>query len=158
VNIVVGVSDAKASRDPEDVLATYSLGSCVGVALYDPAVRVGGLLHFQLPSSSIDPLRAQQNPLMFADTGMERMLAALQSLGAAKSRLKVRLAGAAQMLGDSNLFNIGRRNHASIRKILWQSGLLIEGEDIGGSSPRNMYLTLADGQVMIKASGKTVGL
>ncbi|MGE5609831.1 MAG: chemotaxis protein CheD [Bacillota bacterium] len=155
---MVNVSDAKASRDPQDVLVTYSLGSCIGVALYDPAARIGGLLHFQLPNSGIDPQRAQQHPLMFADTGMESLLNKLHELGAVKSRLKVRLAGAAQMLGDSNLFNIGRRNHASIRKILWQSGLLIEGEDVGGSSPRNMYLNLADGQVMIKAGGKTLSL
>ncbi|HEX2973465.1 MAG TPA: chemotaxis protein CheD, partial [Tepidisphaeraceae bacterium] len=157
-NIVVNVSDAKVSNDPQDVLATYSLGSCIGVTLYDPASRVGGMLHFQLPSSTIDQQRARQNPLMFADTGMASLLAALKSQGAEQKRLKVRLAGAAQMLDDSSLFNIGRRNHAAIRKILWQLGLLIAGEDIGGSAPRNMYLNVADGSVMIKTGSKTVSL
>ena len=158
MTIVVNVSDAKVCNDSQGVLATYSLGSCIGVALYDAAVRAGGLLHFQLPSSSIDPQRAKQNPLMFADTGMECLLDTLARLGASKNRLKVKLAGAAQMLGDSNLFNIGRRNHAAIRKILWQHGLLIEGEDIGGSTPRNMYLNLADGAVVIKTGGKATSL
>jgi chemotaxis protein CheD len=158
VTITVSVSDARASNDPADVLATYSLGSCIGVALYDSAAHIGGLLHFQLPSSTIDPARSVQNPLMFADTGMAHLLAAVEKMGANKRRLKVKLGGAAQMLNDNNLFNIGRRNHAAIRKVLWQHGLLIDGEDIGGNVPRNMYLNLADGSVQIKMAGKTACL
>ena len=56
--IVVDVSDAKISADPGDVLATYSLGSCIGLCLYEPKARVGGMLHFQLPDSKHDPQRA----------------------------------------------------------------------------------------------------
>ncbi len=158
VNIVVGVSDARVTADPADVLVTYSLGSCVGVAVYDRVAVVGGLLHFQLPTSTLDAQRAKENPLMFADTGLAYLLAEVQKLGADKRRLKVNLVGAAQMLGDNNLFNIGRRNHAAIRKVLWQQGLLIEKEDVGGTSPRTMYLNVADGTLQIKATGKTVSL
>jgi len=158
MTIVVNVSDARASNDPADVLATYSLGSCIGVALYDATSRVGGLLHFQLPSSTIDPNRAAQSPLMFADTGMAHLLAQMEKLGAQKRRMKVKLCGGAQMLNDNNLFNIGRRNHAAIRKVLWQQGMLIDGEDVGGNSPRNMYLSLADGTVQVKTAGQTVTL
>ena len=158
MNIVVGVSDARATADPADVLVTYSLGSCIGVTAYDPVAAAGGLLHFQLPTSTLDLQRAKDNPLMFADTGLAHLLISLQQLGADKRRLKINLAGAAQMLGDNNLFNIGRRNHAAIRKILWQHGLLIQHEAIGGTSPRNMYLNLVDGAVQIKTSGNTVSL
>jgi chemotaxis protein CheD len=158
VNIVVNVSDARSSGDPQATIVTYSLGSCIGVTLYDPVARVGGMLHFQLPTSTLDPARAQQNPSMFADTGMEMLLSQLQSLGGQKKRLKVKLAGAAQMLNDNNLFNIGRRNHAAIRKLLWQHGMLIEAEDVGGSTPRTVYLTVGDGAVTIKANGNSTAL
>lgn len=158
MNIVVNVSDAKSSGDPQDTIVTYSLGSCIGVTLYDPIAKVGGMLHFQLPTSTIDPGRAQQNPMMFADTGMAELLAQLQSKGAQKRRLKVKLAGAAQMLNDNNLFNIGRRNHAAIRKLLWQHGMLIEGEDVGGSSPRTVYLCVSDGAVTVKTNGNSSAL
>lgn len=158
MQIVVNISDARVSAKAEDVIVTYSLGSCIGVSLYDPVARVGGMLHYQLPSATIDTERARQNPLMFADTGMEILLNQVTRLGADKRRLKVKLAGAAQMLNDGNLFNIGRRNHAAIRKILWQHGLFVDGEDIGGTTPRTMYLNVADGTVVIKANGKTSNL
>ncbi|MFI5379153.1 MAG: chemotaxis protein CheD [Tepidisphaerales bacterium] len=158
MNVIVSVSDAKTSTDPGDVISTYSLGSCIGVALYDPITNVGGMLHFQLPTSTLDPARAKQHPLMFADTGMECLMHELEGKGAQKRRLKVKLAGAAQILDDHNLFNIGRRNHAAIRKVLWQHGMFVDGEDVGGSTPRNMYLNIADGVVTVKTQGTSINL
>jgi chemotaxis protein CheD len=156
--IVVNVSDMRTSGDPADVLATYSLGSCIAVSAYDPIVRVGGLLHYQLPACDLDRERARTAPLMFADTGIAQLLQTLAAKGAEKRRLKIKIAGAAQMLGDSNLFNIGRRNHAAARKVLWQHGLFIDGEDCGGTVPRNLYLQIADGAVSMKMQGKCVAL
>ena len=154
VTVVINISDAKTSADPQAVLATYSLGSCIAVSVYDPVRRVGGMLHYQLPTSTLDPEKARQRPAMFADSGMELLLQELNALGADKRRLKVTVAGAAQMLNDAGLFNIGKRNHAAIRKILWQHGLFIEAEDVGGTAPRNLYLNIADGAATIKVSGK----
>jgi chemotaxis protein CheD len=128
VTIVVNVSDAKLSDDVEDVIATYSLGSCIAVSLYDPVKKIGGMLHFQLPSSSIDATRAKQLPTMFADTGMDYLLKQMEGLGAQRKRMKVKIAGAAQMLNDAAMFNIGKRNHAAIRKLLWQQGMFIDGK------------------------------
>ena len=70
MNLVVGVSDMKVSDDSDAVLVTYSLGSCIGIAVWDSVVRVGGLLHFMLPDSTIDPAKAKKNPHMFADSGI----------------------------------------------------------------------------------------
>lgn len=158
MQLTVNISDAKVSADPSVVLATYSLGSCIGLTLYDPKAQVGGMLHFQLPTSTIDAQRAQENPLMFADTGFARLLGEVIKTGGQKSRLKVRLAGAAQMLNDSKLFDIGRRNHAAMRKILWQNGMFIEAEHVGGSTPRTMYLAVADGSVTLKIGQETIAL
>ena len=156
MTIVVNVSDAKVSRDPDAVLATYALGSCVGVSLYDAEARVAGLLHFQLPTSTMDARKATANPFMFADSGMDSLLKEMERGGAQKRRMKVRLAGAAQMLNDSGLFNIGRRNHAAIRKVLWQQGMFIESEEIGGATPRTMYLRVADGSLTIKSGTESI--
>ncbi len=155
MTIVVNISDAKLSRDAQDTIVTYSLGSCIGVALYDPVVKVAGMLHFQLPTATLDPERSRQQPMMFADSGMAVLLREMEKYGAQKRRMKVKLAGAAQMWNDGNLFNIGRRNHAAIRKILWQNGMFLDGEDIGGTAPRNLYLNVADGSVVIKMQGMT---
>lgn len=155
MTIVVNISDAKISRDLQDTIVTYSLGSCIGVALYDPVVKLGGMLHFQLPTATLDPDRSKQNPMMFADSGMQVLLREMEKHGAQKRRMKVKLAGAAQMWNDGNLFNIGRRNHAAIRKILWQYGMFVDSEDIGGTAPRNLYLNVGDGSVVIKMQGIT---
>lgn len=155
MTIVVNMSDAKVARDPDATLATYSLGSCIGVSLYDPVAKVGGMLHYQLPAASLDADKAKANPCMFADTGMQYLLDEMARHGADKRRLKVKLAGAAQMLNDNSMFSIGKRNHAAIRKILWQCGLFIDAEHVGGTTPRHLYLGVADGAVTIKAAGES---
>jgi chemotaxis protein CheD len=155
---VVNVSDAKTSRNPGATLLTHALGSCIGVMLYDDGARVAGMLHFQLPSATSHPDRAKENPAMFADTGMAEVLEQMHRLGASREQLRVKIAGGAEMLNDAKLFGIGRRNHAAIRKILWQRGLLMDGEDVGGSKPRTVRMRVADGTVTVKSEGEEVVL
>lgn len=156
MNIVVGVSDMKVSNDPESVLVTYSLGSCIGVAVYDVAARVGGLLHFMLPESSLDPSKAEKNPHMFADTGIPALFKATYALGAAKQRMKVIVVGGAQVLDQAGFFNIGKRNHMAVRKIFWKNNVMVNFEDVGGNSNRTVKLTIRDGKTWLKVSGQGV--
>ena len=60
--LVVGVGDGQVTNDPDHTLVTYALGSCIAVLIHDPLTRVGGLLHFMLPESSIDASKAEKNP------------------------------------------------------------------------------------------------
>ena len=150
---IVHVSDAKVSNDPADVLTTYSLGSCIGVCLYDTVTHIGGMLHYQLPNSTMDPERAKEKPCMFADTGMKILVDKLVSMGVNKKRMQVKIAGGATMDTGPKGFDTGKRNHLAIRKILWKNGMFIDAEDIGGDSPRNMYLNVANGAVTIRSNG-----
>lgn len=151
--VVIDISDAKVSDDPSDVLVTYSLGSCIGVCLYDPAIHVGGMLHYQLPTATMDAERARNKPCMFADTGMALLVNTLLSMGVNKARMKVRLAGGATMVTGPQGFDIGKRNYLAIRKILWNGGMLINAEDVGGASARNLYMDLANGTVTVRSNG-----
>ena len=151
--ITVHVSDTKVSNDPADVLTTHSLGSCIAVCLYDPATHTGGMLHYQLPDSKIDPPVAKNKPFMFADTGMKILVEKLVSMGAEKKRLQIKIAGGASMDTGPKGFDIGKRNYLAIRKILWKGGMFIDAEDIGGYSPRNMYMSIADGAVTVRSNG-----
>ena len=56
--LIVGVADLAVSSNPAVLIVTYSLGSCLGVTIYDPVAKVGGLLHAMLPDSTIDPAKA----------------------------------------------------------------------------------------------------
>jgi len=151
--ILVNIADAKVSNDPRSVLVTYSLGSCIGVCLYDPVVHFGGMLHYQLPDSKMDEAQAGRNPFMFADSGMEVLIEKLLSMGANKNRIQIKIAGAATINIETQKFDIGKRNHLAIRRILWKKGMLLNAEDVGGTSPRHMYLNIADGTVIVRTNG-----
>ncbi len=122
MNQVVGVADMKLSRTASDVLVTYSLGSCVGVTMYEPRARVGGLIHCMLPSSAIDPEKARAKPEMFTDTGLSLLLQKLFEMGAEKKNLVVKVAGASKLLDANGVFRIGERNVAVLRKVLEKIG------------------------------------
>jgi len=147
---VVGISDCKISWDPGDLLVTYALGSCIAVALYDQIDEVGGLLHYMLPDSAEDASKAQQNPFMFADTGIPRLIAGVQSKGAQAARLVVRLAGGAQVLDSQGTFQIGKRNYLAARRILWKAGILIAAEAVGGEVSRTTRLEIATGRMWVR--------
>jgi len=144
----------KVSSNPEDVLVTYSLGSCVGVTLYDPLQKIGGLIHCMLPLSKVDPERAKEVPYMFVDTGLPLMLQTLINMGANKNRIVAKVAGGAVLLDDNGMFRIGERNHIVVRKLLWKNNILISSEDVGGTIARTVYLQINDGKTIIKSAGK----
>ena len=151
--LTVGVGDCKVSNGAESVLATYALGSCIAVAIHDPVAAVGGLLHFMLPESSLNPDKASQNPFMFADTGIPLLFHAAYGLGAEKRRLVVRAAGGAQVMDENGVFNIGKRNHLALRKILWKAGVMIHGEEIGGTTSRTVRLEVSTGRFWVRGPG-----
>jgi chemotaxis protein CheD len=154
MNLIVGVSDMKVSDDIEAVLVTYSLGSCIGVAIYDTAVRVGGLLHYMLPESSLAPPKAEKNPYMFADTGIPALFKAAYKLGAKKQRMKVVVVGGSQVLYQEGFLNIGKRNDMAIRKIFHKNNVIIDYKDMGGNVNRTLRLAVRNGEVIIKTSGQ----
>lgn len=141
------------SDDPEDVLVTYSLGSCIGLSLYDPDACVGGMIHCMLPLSRIDPVKAQASPAMFTDTGVPALLQGMLNRGARKRNLIAKLAGAAKLLDENGTFKIGERNYTVMRKILWKNDILIAAEDVGGTIARTMYLHMGDGRTVLRSGG-----
>ena len=157
-NLVVDIADFAVSNDPSATLITYSLGSCIGVSIWDPNVHVGGMLHYMLPESSLSPEKAKSSPAMFCDTGIPRMFRAAYELGAVKKRLVVKVAGGSLLLDDNGTFNIGKRNYLALRKIFWKNGVMIDGEDVGGSISRTMRLNLTSGEVTLKTRNREVPL
>ena len=151
--IVVGMADCRIADTPEQVLATYALGSCIGLAVHDAAAGVGALLHFMLPDSAIDAGRSRNNPWMFADTGIPMMLERVLARGASKRRITVRAAGGASMMDPQNVFDIGRRNYLAMRKILWRAGVMVHGEAVGGVSSRTVRLEIGSGKFWIQEAG-----
>jgi chemotaxis protein CheD len=153
---VVGIADMAVSADPRDVILTYALGSCLGLCVFDPVANVGGMLHFMLPQGSMSPEKAEQNPLMFADTGIPKLFLASYALGAKKERMIVVVAGGASFgSNDDPELAIGQRNIAMLRKLMWKNGVLLKKHELGGTEPRNMTLDLRNGEVTVGFGGET---
>ena len=84
VVVKVGMADLKIAKQP-DILTTLGLGSCVGIALYDPTIKRGGLAHIMLPDSK--QIKNNENKAKFADTAVNILVEGMIAQGAKKSKL-----------------------------------------------------------------------
>ncbi len=153
--IKAGMADLNICKAP-DMITTLGLGSCIGIALYDPVVKIGGLAHIMLPDSR--QMRNNSNIAKFADTGIEELVRRVVAAGANKRRLVAKIAGGAKMFevnGLSGIGNVGERNAIASREKLKQLGIPLLAEDTGLNFGRTVELYPATGEFYIKAVGKT---
>ena len=155
VKRTVGVAELQVSSAPGEVLVTYALGSCLGICVYDPVARVGGMLHAMLPESSIDPEKAKARPAMFVDTGVPRLFRSCYRLGAVKERMLVKVVGGASSRadGEEDHFQVGKRNFTALRRLLRKNGVRLHAQDVGGGLSRTVSLRLEDGAVVVRTPG-----
>ena len=153
--IKVGMADLNICSAP-DGITTLGLGSCVGVAIRDPAKKVGGLAHVMLPSSK--EIKSNDNIYKFADTGIEELVKRIvRELGANKSRLEAKLAGGAQMFAFQNknmAMRVGDRNVMACEAKLKELGIRVLAKDTGESYGRTVIFYPETGAYVIRAVGK----
>ena len=145
--IVVGLGDLCAATTGE--LVAYSLGSCVGICLYDPTARVSAMAHVVLP---IAPNGAVATPGKFADTAVPALLDALKRHGGERFRVQCKIAGGAAVLalGGGSLPNVGRRNVEAVKAALAKASIRILAEQTGGNLGRTLRLDAATGRVRVR--------
>lgn len=154
--IKVGMADLNICKSP-DMITTLGLGSCIGIALYDPVTKIGGLAHIMLPDST--QMRNNTNIAKFADTGIEELVKRMIAAGANKSRLVAKIAGGAKMFevsGLSAIGNVGERNAQASKEKLKQLGIPLKAEDTGLNYGRTVELYTETGEFHIKSVGKTL--
>jgi chemotaxis protein CheD len=145
----VKVADFAVGRNGDTVITTVGLGSCVAIALYDPATCVGGLAHVLLPSENM--ARDRSNRAKFPSGAVPLLLAKMRELGS-RGAVAARLVGGASMfvsLLPTGGVNIGERNVAASRAALAAAGVPVLAEDVGGDYGRSVYFHLADGRVEV---------
>lgn len=158
--VVIDIADMKVSGNTDEVLVTYALGSCLGIALYDPVKKIAGLAHVMLPEASLENgVSKVKNPLKYVDTGVPRLYRKMYEAGAQKQRIQNAIVGGSQIMDDSGFFNIGKRNYAALRKIFWKNNVLINKKHVGGRINRTVRLDVATGNLFLKLStGETIQL
>ena len=149
VVISVGMADYKTARAP-DLLLTAGLGSCIGICIHDPLLKVGGMAHIMLPTAAIN---MGGNPAKYADTALELLLKEISGMGANRARLKAKMAGGAQMFsfpGKPPVLKIGERNAEAVKQELKKHGIPLLVADVGGSFGRTIYFDVATGELRIR--------
>ncbi len=145
------MADLNVGKAPDHII-TIGLGSCVGLTFYDPVFKIGGMVHYMLPDSTV--INNNSNIAKFADTGILELLKRVTAAGADKRRLVAKIAGGAKMFqvqGTSAIGNIGERNVIAAKTILRQLGIRLVAEDTGLDYGRTVELDFATGDFLIKA-------
>jgi len=152
--IIVGMADLNVCKEPGGILTTLGLGSCVGIALYDPSTKVAGLAHIMLPDST--KLQNNTNIAKFADTAMVKLINDMAKIGANKAKLRAKIAGGAQMFAFNSKnedMRIGDRNVEATLRLLKKFSIPLIAYEVGANYGRTVELFVDDGKFLIKTIG-----
>ncbi len=150
--ITIGIADMKMAKG-EGMLVTYALGSCIGICLHDPVLKLGALIHIMLP---VNMEAGRKNTMKYADTGIRETLKQMEAMGASRSRITAKIAGGAMMFkdGTGSLGNIGQRNIESVKLNLRKEGIHLLKEDVGGSVARTLLFDVNSGLGCVRCYGR----
>ena len=157
--IAVGLGEIRVSRDPDAVLVSFGLGSCVAVCAYDLSARVGGMMHVVLPYCS-NKESARKFPGKYADMGMPTLIREMEDHGAMRTRIRVKLAGGASVIHAATfdgLLDMGQKNVVAVRAALEREGVPVMSFDTGGNRGRSVWMLVGTGAMTVRtAAGATV--
>ena len=147
--VEVGVGEWAVTQHPR-FLMTPALGSCVGLALYDPATKQGGLAHIMLPTPLDTAIEGNHD--RFASRAVPSLVEALSDAGSPRRRLIAKIAGGAAMFkADTTLATVGGRNVAEVKNQLRLLRIPIHAEDTGESHARTVELHLDTGEFLVRS-------
>jgi len=155
--VVVGLGEMQVSNDPNMVLACLGLGSCIGISAYDPVARVGAMVHVALPHGNVAD--CGRSPTKYANTALPSMINQMESKGAVKSRIVIKIAGGAKIIHTvpvGSILDIGDRNITSVKGSAAENKLSIKAEDIRGTLGRSMWLNIDTGVTRLRTSASQV--
>ena len=151
----VGMAEYKICASPQKI-TTLGLGSCLGVVLYDSAVKICGMAHIMMPDSA--KISYKFNRMKFADTCLQDMYRDLLRGGARPAGLIAKLAGGACMFSQNprlDILNIGKQNVEGVHKVLKEWRIPIVSEDVGNTYGRTIEFDTVTGELLIHAA--TIG-
>ena len=149
--ITIGIADMKLAKG-QGMLITYALGSCIGICLHDPLLKLGAMVHIMLP---VNMETNRTNTMKYADTGLRETLRQMEAMGANRTRITAKIAGGAKMFETgAALGNIGQRNIESVHLNLKKEGIRLLKEDVGGSVARTLLFDVNSGLGCVRCYGR----
>ena len=147
-DVAVGMGMAALAVAP--ACLTAIVGSCIGVTIYSPELRLGMLGHIVLPQAK----GRTDYPGKYADTAVNHMQSVLESRGARAGTLVAKIAGGACMFGDGIATQIGATNARAAAAALKAAGIRLACSDVGGVNGRRLSFDLATGELTVQSVGR----
>jgi chemotaxis protein CheD len=148
--VEVQMGKAEVAVAPQRLI-TRGLGSCLGITLWDPVKKIGGMVHPMLPD--FERAKTKTNPSRFVNSGISSLIAELEKRGCRKERLEVKMFGGAHMfsfINTDSVLNVGQKNLEMAHQVFRELGMKILGEDVCGTFGRTVELNCDTGKVLIK--------
>lgn len=149
--INIGIAEIGISTAP-DILRTI-LGSCVGICLYEPESKTGGISHIMLPTYKPNFIVKEK----YADTAIPLLISKFEERGLKREKIVAKVIGGATMFKfseSSKMSQIGKNNSEKVVEILNKYNIKIAAHDIGGNFGRTIDFYLDTGTIKIKSLGK----
>jgi chemotaxis protein CheD len=149
VQRIVGIGEMIVSNNIEDIIKTFALASCVGVVAYSRIRKVGGMIHIALPKPA-NNIDATGRYCYYASTGIPRLIEQMcKHYGCLKGELAISLYGGADSIRNNDIFNVGKKNLESVRKILQEMNLKFDDTETGKNVSRTIELDICTGRVVV---------
>ena len=143
---MIGIGEYRVGSFP---MMTIGLGSCIGLTMYDPNLKLGAMVHIMLPESA----GRMDRPGKYVDTAVPLLVNELVALGCKNRSIVAKIAGGACMFEyfGTNL-NIGERNAGKVRILLKEHHIQLAAEDVGGKVGRSVtFLPASEGREIGRA-------
>ena len=121
------------------------LGSCIGVAIHDPVLRLGGLCHYLLPESPDDTASTR-----YGDVALPYLLSKFKKVGSQRKDLRAWIVGGSLLLDAHEIFFVGDRNADFAEKFLKELGVRVVQNETRGYRGRKLTFQTHDGSIKIE--------
>ncbi len=139
-----------ASKQPSVVRTV--LGSCIAVCLRDPQLKVGGMNHFMLPSTS----SGEAVSARYGVHAMELLINECMKYGADRRRLEAKVFGGGHVLKmRESDDNVPQKNIRFALHFLETEQIPIVARDLGGYQPREVIFFTDTGRTLLKRMTRT---
>lgn len=138
-------------------LMARDIRSSVALAVAAPSIGLAGLLRFAYPDSAANRMLAEEQPCLFADTGIAELLARVRTRAISDGDLRLYACGAAALAERTQGAEWAKANELALKKILWRERLCLAGEDLGGNYARSLWLD-GSGRIIIRSERQRVAV
>ena len=147
--IAVGINECRLAKHGERLVARDVLADVV-LAIQVPSAGFAAMLRFSPPEERGVPRKQIETLWSFADQAIELLFQSIRSMNIAKEAITVSAIGGAELAGRT--FGRGKQLALAVRRSLWRHGVILGGNDLGGTQTRLVWLESASGRLIVRST------